>query len=48
MPPMGAILVFLAARGALQAARYPALVRATFRSCTLLTRSVWNNRGRPR
>jgi MATE family multidrug resistance protein len=25
-----AILVFLAARGALQAARYPALVRATF------------------
>ena len=25
-----AILMFLAARGALQAARYPALVRATF------------------
>jgi MATE family multidrug resistance protein len=27
-----AILVFLATRGALQAARYPALVRATFRA----------------
>jgi hypothetical protein len=28
--PWVAIVVFLAARGALQAARYPALVRATF------------------